>query len=71
MSAVLQGLLRMVGDPVAGPLLRRDAHVCLRAVVANPRVLAYRAGLSAHWDEARRRVLVSYVKVSAQLGVSM
>lgn len=36
-------------------------HKCLRKLLANPHLLAYRAGRKEHWDEARRRVTATYI----------
>lgn len=43
--------------------VREAAHACLCKVVANPRLLAYRAGRDSHWDEARRRFTIAYLQV--------
>lgn len=43
--------------------VREAAHTCLCKVVANPRLLAYRAGRDSHWDEARRRFTIAYLQV--------
>jgi len=36
-------------------------HKSLRKLLANPHLLAYRAGRKEHWDEARRRVAATYI----------
>lgn len=62
-SQVISRLLTCIETLPPSSLSRQSAHRRLRSIVANPRVLAYRAGPQVHWDEARRRVLVSYVQV--------
>lgn len=46
-----------------GKRIQAQAHKCLRSLISNPNLLAYRAGRKEHWDEARRRVTATYIKV--------
>jgi hypothetical protein len=53
-----------VGRATASAAERRVqalVHKCLRKLLANPHLLAYRAGRIEHWDEARRRVTATYI----------
>lgn len=43
-----------------------QVHRCLRSLISHPNLLAYRAGRIRHWDEARRRVMATYVRVSLE-----
>ncbi len=49
-----------------GTVAPAQVHKCLRAMVSNPTLLAYRAGRKEHWDEARRRVTAVYVRVALE-----
>jgi len=49
-----------------GDVAQAQVHRCLRSLISNPNLLAYRAGRIEHWDEARRRVMAAYVRVALE-----
>jgi len=49
-----------------GDVAQAQVHRCLRSLISNPNLLAYRAGRMEHWDEARRRVMAAYVRVALE-----
>jgi hypothetical protein len=63
-SRVVSWLLERIETERGGPLLRAQVHTCMRALLGRPSLLAYRAGLDQHWDEARCRVIAAYTRVS-------
>ena len=49
-----------------GGVAQAQVHRCLRSLISHPNLLAYRAGRIRHWDEARRRVMATYVRVALE-----